>query len=248
MNSQTNGRAADSLGPTWYFLPKFITVQAPKRGVAHYEERLKGSVVGEFNRSQQESGKGVCSNGSSHNWLKAHRPKVAFCPHQEDYCDTCARLKTEIQVKQTTNNCLLQSSNALPEEVKKVQDEKTALQQTLENHRQEAQRSHTYYTEVLARCAREWNEIAELEKSTLSSEEDQLASLKNKFILVICADYQMFKLVPYWGMSAQPGSTYYFRSLTMTLLASWTIPVTHQQFICLMSESALRIQITRYRI
>ena len=87
MNSQPNGRSADSSGPTHYFSPQFTSIQMPKAGVSHYEERKRRSVVGEFNRSQRESGKGECSNGSSHNWLKADRPKVAISPHQEDYCD-----------------------------------------------------------------------------------------------------------------------------------------------------------------
>ena len=96
-----------------------------------------------------------------------------------------------------------------------MQDDKIALQQTLENHRQEAQKSHRYYTEVSARCTSEWNEITKLEeKSTLTDEEEErLGTLKNKFSLVVCADYQMCKLVPYWGMSAQPGSTYYLQKL-----------------------------------
>ena len=96
------------------------------------EERLRRSVV-EFDRAQHESRKGVCSNGSSHNWLKAHQLKVAICAHQ-DYCDTCSWKKTEIQAKQT-NTCLLQSSAAVCEEVKKVQHEKTTIQQTLQKHR-----------------------------------------------------------------------------------------------------------------
>ena len=75
MNSQPNGRAADSSGSAQYFLPKFTTIQTPKRGVAHYKEQLKRSVIGEFICIQQESGKGVCSNGLSHNCLKAHRPR-----------------------------------------------------------------------------------------------------------------------------------------------------------------------------
>ena len=54
INSQSNGRSADSSGPTLYFLPKFSTIQAPKFGVNQFEEHLKRSVVGEFNRTQQE--------------------------------------------------------------------------------------------------------------------------------------------------------------------------------------------------
>ena len=45
-------------------------------------------------------------------------------------------------------------------------------------------------------------------------ESEELASLKNGFDLVLCADYQMCKLVPYWGHSAQPGCTYYLQKLS----------------------------------
>ncbi len=214
-NTQPNGRSADSSGPTHYFLPKFATIQTPKPTVAHYEERLARSVVGEFNRVQQETGGGVCSNGSSHNWLKAHRPKVGICPHQEDYCDTCSRKKTEIHAKQTTINRLLQSSNADPDEVKKLEEEMKDTKQVLENHRKEAQESHKYYIEVTKSSRNEWKEITELERKSVLSEEEKtrLAFLKNGFKLVVSADYQMCKLVPYWGLSAQPGSTYYLQKL-----------------------------------
>ena len=132
-NTQPNGRSADSSGPTHYFLPKRTTIQTPKVGVTHYEERLSRSVVGEFNRVQQESGQGVCSNGSTHNWLKAHRPKVGICPHQKDYCDTCSRKKNEIHAKQMTINRLLQSSNANPDEVKELEVEMAAVKQPLKH-------------------------------------------------------------------------------------------------------------------
>jgi len=214
INSQPNGRSADSTGPTFYFLPKFTTVQAPKPGVHQYEQRLKRSVVGEFNRTQQECGKAICSNGSSHNWLKAHRPKVSISPHQDDYCDTCARLKVEINAKQTTINRLLQSSNADADEVKQMESDIKSLRQTLEKHCQEAQKSHEYYIEVSKRCTSEWKEISELsKKSNLNEEAQKLECLKNKFNLVCSADYQMGKLIPYWGFTAQPSSTYYLQKL-----------------------------------
>ena len=57
-NSQPNGRSADSSGPTFYFLPKFSTLQAPAPDSPQFQERLSRSVVGEFNRAQQESGRG----------------------------------------------------------------------------------------------------------------------------------------------------------------------------------------------
>ena len=68
-NSQPNGRSADSSGPTFYFLPKFSTLQAPAPDSPQFQECLliSRSVVGEFNRAQRESGRGECSNGSCHN-------------------------------------------------------------------------------------------------------------------------------------------------------------------------------------
>jgi len=216
INSQPNGRSADSSGPTSYFLPKFSTIQMPKATVSHYEERLSRSVVGEFNRVQRELGKTECSNGSSHNWLKQYRPKLATCPHQEDYCDTCSKNKTNVHAIQTTINRLQQSGSASPEEVKRLEEELKQLNQFHETHRDEAQKSHTYYSEVVARCAMEWSDITSLEeKETLTEDEKiKLDGLKCKFNLVISVDYQMSKLVPYWGYSAQPGSTYYLQKLS----------------------------------
>lgn len=41
----------------------------------------------------------------------------------------------------------------------------------------------------------------------------ELDGLKYSFNLVVAADYQMCKLVPYWGLSAQRGSMYYLQKL-----------------------------------
>lgn len=126
----------------------------------------------------------MCSNGSSHNWLKAHRPKVGICSHQEDYCDTCSRRKAEIHAKQTAINCLLQSTNADPDEVKRLEDEVTALKQTLENHRKEAQESHKYYTEVIANCSSEWKEMAKLEEKSTLSEDEKVRLVREEWFQV----------------------------------------------------------------
>ena len=105
-------------------------------------------------------------------------------------------------------NRLLQAGSAPAEEIKKLEDEVKCLKQDHENHREEAQKSHGFYVDTTAR-SKEWAEITSLEqKETLTEEEKaKLDELKSEFNLVVCADYQMCKLVPYWGMSAQPGST-----------------------------------------
>ena len=214
-NSQPNGRSADSTGPTFYFSPKFTTIQTTKQTVAHYEERVARSLVGEFNRVQREFGKGECSNGSSHNWLKTFCPKVSICPPQEDYCDTCSKFKNQIHSKQTTINRVQQSPQAAPEEIEKLKDELKQLKADHEDHRSKAQQSHDYYNEESTRCSEERNTIQSLEtKAVLTDEEKEtLLGLKSRFNLVVCADYQNSKLIPYWGLSAQPGSTYYLQKL-----------------------------------
>ena len=72
---------------------------------------------------------------------------------------------------------------------------------------------------MTTRCTSEWKAIQVLEeKETLNHDKkEKLATLKNKFNLVMCADYQMCKLVPYWGMTAQPGCTYYLQKLNHDL-------------------------------
>ena len=177
---------------------------------------MSRSVIGEFNRAQRECGRGQCSNGSCHNWLKKHRPKHSVCPHKEDYCDTCAQKNAEVRAKQTTLNRLQQAAASLPEDLKRLEDDIKAIRQSLEIHRKEAEESHHYYTEVTKKANKKWNRIVELERmSDLSqNERDELEVLRNSFNLVIAADYQMSKLAPYWGQSPQPGSTYYLQKLS----------------------------------
>ena len=120
-NSQPNGRSADSSGPTSYFISKFTCIQTPKRDVHNNSERLTRSVVGEFNRVQEERGRGKCSNGSASNWLKKHRPKVAICPHKQDYCDSCAKFDNQVHAKRTTLNRIRQSGSADRDEQQQIE-------------------------------------------------------------------------------------------------------------------------------
>ena len=46
------------------------------------------------------------------------------------------------------------------------------------------------------------------------NEKEELEVLKRNFNLVVSVDYQMSKLVPQWGLSPQPGSTYYLQKLS----------------------------------
>lgn len=151
--------------PTFYFSPKFTSIQIPKKSVHHYQERVKRSVVGEFNRTQRESGLGECSNGSSHNWLKQDRPELAICPHREDYCDTCSKQKISIK---TTINRLRQASNS---EIKRLETELAGLKEEQESHRETAQKSHQHYVKATTECESKWKKIKE--KTILSDDEKE---------------------------------------------------------------------------
>jgi len=132
--------------------PVLSRVQMPKKGTSHYQEQVKRSLVGEFNRTQCESGLGECSN---------------------DYCDTCAKYKISINTKQTTINRLRQASNSKPDKVKKLEAELDGLQGGLESHRQTAQKSHQVYVEVMSRCVSDWKLIKELEEKTMLSDDER---------------------------------------------------------------------------
>lgn len=46
------------------------------------------------------------------------------------------------------------------------------------------------------------------------AERDELETLQHCFTLTISADYQQSKLVPSWGKTEQPGSTYYLQKVS----------------------------------
>lgn len=115
---------------------------------------------------------------------------------------------------------MLQSASAEADKIKRIEDEMTALNQSLERHRQVAQGAHKYFLDVAKKCSTEWREIKQLEEKLprTSEEDEKLAVMKHKFNVVLAADYQMSKLGPYWGLSPQPGSTYYLQKLSHDIL------------------------------
>ena len=126
-------------------------------------------------------------------------------------------MKVDIHSKQTTINRLIQSAHASPELLKELEDEMDVIRRDLGVHCKEAQDSHAYHIEVIDCCVKDWEKISDLSDSVLEDSEE-LATLKRTFTLVISADYQMSKLIPNWGSSPQPGSTYYLQKLSHDIL------------------------------
>ena len=213
-NSQPNGRRLDSRNPTHYFLPRFTTISVPKKSDPKYDEKLRTSLVSEFNRTQSELGKATISDFSARKWLKEERPKYAIYPHKVDYCDSCAIYKKDIQAKQQVINRLKQSSGEA-EDIQQAESEKQEIEAALKKHKDEARESLACYRSMIDKCKQQWEDIKELEAKSCTAEEDeQLHTLRNTFTLILSADYQMNKLMPYWGRSPQPGQTYYLQKVS----------------------------------
>ena len=90
------------------FYPASKVFLHQKRMHFNYDEKVKASLVCEFNRIQHEEGKDTISHYSATTWLKEECPKLAIYPHQADYCDFCAIVK-KINSRSSTED---QSSKA----------------------------------------------------------------------------------------------------------------------------------------
>lgn len=152
-NSQPNGRRLDSRNLTHYFFPKFRTISEPKRNVSAYDEKVKTSLVSEFNRTQREAGLDTISSQTALNWLKIERPKTAIYPHQSDYCDFCSKVKLEIQACQQTITRLLQSGSSSAEDIQEHKMSKEALESEPEDHRKIARESIESYRKMKVKCS-----------------------------------------------------------------------------------------------
>lgn len=106
---------------------------------------MKYSLVGEFNRAQQEKGRNICGSTTAIEWLKKHRPKVALHPSMTDYCDTCKYLKEQQSRNQAILNRSRQSSSSSEEDIKALESKKSDLESELKAHREAATKSREEY-------------------------------------------------------------------------------------------------------
>ena len=90
---------------------------------------------------------------------------------------------------------------------------------SLRDHKKVARESLQYYKSMKEKCAKQWQAIVEVEEKSprTDAEEERLKELKHCYTLLLSADYQMQKLIPHWGQSPQPGSTYYLQKLSIDL-------------------------------
>ena len=63
------------------------------------------------------------------------------------------------------------------------------------------------------KCNSDWKAITDLASGDDLDARSQ-ARLQQSFTLVFSADYQMTKLIPFWGATAQPAIAYYLRNVS----------------------------------
>ncbi|XP_070534172.1 uncharacterized protein [Ptychodera flava] len=191
MNSQHNGRSNSSL-VEYFFTPKFSRINTPKPDESNFDIKMKSSVVGEFNRTQNEQGKSTCSNSSAKRWLDGHRPKHGIMPHQTDYCDTCKELLQRISSTTAIMRRKTQSGNADEEEMTKLENNKKSVEEELQKHKEQAQQGYRYYKDTVNKCYTQGKRIRQLEdKDNLSADERaELDDLKDSFVAVLSLDFK----------------------------------------------------------
>ena len=79
--------------------------------------------------------------------------------------------------------------------------ELSALTKAQQEHLQDTKLAHNFYNKIVARCKEKWARLSTAEGATNTNH--------HTFTLVLSADYQQAKLIPHWGRSPQPASTYY---------------------------------------
>lgn len=118
----------------------------------------------------------------------------------------------------------------------------------LSAHKKVAQEALEHYKFVTGKCKRDWQAIVSLASWENLDEpgQTQLQLLKESFVLVLSADYQMTKVIPFWGSSAESGMTYYQRKASHDLYGIVDHRHDSNYMSFSMSVSALKTPITQF--
>ena len=105
-------------------------------------------------------------------------------------------------------------------ELRALESAKRNLEEELTQHKDTATKAREYYKDTAGRCKSQWYVIKRLTNISRpsQSEREELQSAHHCFTLTISADYQQSKLIPSWGRTKQPGSTYYLQKVSHDIL------------------------------
>ena len=187
-----NGRSNNSHRALFYFQSHY----SPRKTVC---EKMRTSVVAEFNRAQTELDRKTMEASTFRRHLEEHFPRISICPHKEDYCDKCKVLGTDMSRCRFVIRKITESGNSSSEKLQ-PHKELAALTKPQQEHLQDVKLAKDFYNKMVACYKEQWDRWSAAEGRTSTS---------HTFTLVLSADYQQAKLIPYWGKSPQLASTYY---------------------------------------
>jgi len=138
-------------------------------------------------------------------WFQELFPRYAVCPVQSDYCDTCAELKRQRDSAKKSMQLMKDDSNIGEDPIRRKDVLAKSYDAALSAHRRLAAAEQKEYKTRTSNSSAFFQNLTEAEINMVHSWEEQEA--------VVACDFQMGKLVPHWGESAQPGKTYYSQKL-----------------------------------
>ena len=194
----------------------FTGIRTPDKDDPDHEDKMARSLVGVFDQIQASEGRPCCGRTTAAKWLAKERPDTTISPLKSDYCNTCKELYTEIKRQQQIANRLRESGNAQQEDVAAHDTLAKSYRLLLAEHKEIAQASIDEYKEAREKSTQDYQRIAELQKNGCANEEEEEELMQKKANLNVCvdADYQQAKLIPHWGYTPQPGTTYYKQKLS----------------------------------
>lgn len=211
-------------GKTHYLLPSIRRIRPSKLNDsnndalrARHTEMTYESLTHRFNEtlSALEPPLATVSHDTICRWLKEYFPRYGVSPVQSDYCDTCSEIKQQIDSARRAKQHLLDSGNAAVADISAKEILINSYEANLRQHRDLATKEQEEYKHRTA-CTSEFfrsNILGNECDQNFQGAADYCLENETSAEVVLACDFQMGKLVPHWGQTAQPGKTYYYQKI-----------------------------------
>eukprot|EP00171_Calliarthron_tuberculosum_P023193 IDg23193t1 len=176
-----------------------------RRGKTHYLV----PTIRRIRPPKLDSEIGKVSHDTVARWLKQFFPRHAISPVQSDYCDTCAELKRQTDAARRARQHLIDNGSASGSDILSKEKLIESYESCLRKHRALAAAEQAEYKNRIQATATNFdhNILNASDFSNFASSNEAQGEV------VLACDFQMGKLIPHWGQSAQPGKTYYFQKI-----------------------------------
>jgi len=226
-SSHPNGRREGSGHPEYYFDPGFTTIEDSKAANSRDNAVVDGlptSLVSGFNAFLRMQSAGSSVSGSTfRRWLNMFYPRHGLHPHNSDYCDVCCELHKRLREREGTLMRYRRLPSSCQDVVAEAQRDLEAVQERIRAHKQEAAAERAAYHASIRRVQCEQRAMIRAGQDI-----DLLQAAVAKCMPLIAIDYMQEQTLPYFGRSAQPGSTYYLQKETIHLFGAVCIQYTER--------------------